>query len=127
MAGFVFDARAALSEIQGRTPATTATTATKPALEPEMSQLSQLSQPLPGENATLATPDPDAFEERAAISHEAHTIALADDGASLPEPIFTLTRAQAETLAAQEQGYDDADSLHSESVWRWAAEIERLA
>ncbi len=127
MACFIFDARAALSEIQDNTPATVATTATKPALEPEMSQLSQLSQPLPGENATLATPDPDAFEERAAIIHEAHTITLADDDAPLPEPIFTLTQEQAETLAAQQQGFTDADSVHGESVRCWAAEIERLA
>ena len=77
--------------------------------------------------AALAAPDPDAFEERAAIIHEAHTIALDDDGAPLPEPIFTLTRQDAETRAAQEQGYADADRLHGDVVGRWAAEIERLA
>ena len=71
--------------------------------------------------------DSDAFEERAAIIHEAHTIIHADDGTLLPDPIFTLTRQQAETLAAQEQGHDDADSLHGELVGRWVAEIERLA
>jgi hypothetical protein len=71
--------------------------------------------------------DPDAFEERAAIIHEAHTITLADDGALFPEPIFTLTQEQAETLAAQEQGHADIDSLYGELVDRWAAEIERLA
>ena len=58
MAGFIFDARAALDEIQGRTPATTATTATNPAFQPGKSQL---SQPMPVENATLAAPDPDGF------------------------------------------------------------------
>ncbi len=77
--------------------------------------------------AALSTPDPDAFEERAGIIEEAHTVVLADDGAPFPAPIFTLTREQAETLAAQEQGHVDADSLHGESVARWAAEIERLA
>ena len=61
--------------------------------------------------ATLAAPDPDAFEERAAI--------IEHDGG--------MPRQDAETLAAQEQGFDDADSLHRESVGRWAAEIERLA
>ena len=75
----------------------------------------------------LATPDPDAFEERAAIIHEAHTRTIADDGSLLPEPIFTLTHQEAETLAAQEQGFDDADNLHRESVGRWATKIERLA
>jgi hypothetical protein len=45
----------------------------------------------------------------------------------LPEPIFTLTQEQAETLAAREQGHADADSFHGDVVARWAAEIERLA
>ncbi len=72
MAGFIFDARAALSEIQDRTPATTATTATNPVSEPEKSQLSQLSQPSPGQIAVppdedLTEDQLDAFEERAAI------------------------------------------------------------
>ncbi len=74
----------------------------------------------------LETVNPDAFEERAAIIHEAHTITIADDGAPLPDPIFTLTQEQAETLAAREQGFDDAPNLHRELVERWAAEIERL-
>ena len=52
---------------------------------------------------------------------------MANDGSPLPEPIFALTQVQAETLAAREQGFDDVDSLHRESVGRWAAEIERLA
>ena len=111
MAGFIFDARAALSEIQEGTPATVATTATKPGFGPEMSQLSQLSQPLPGENAALVAPDPDAFEERAGIL---------EFDAGLP-------RHEAEALAAQEQGHADADSLHRESVRRWTVEIDRLA
>ncbi len=71
--------------------------------------------------------DGGAFEERAAIIHEAHTRTIADDGTPLPEPIFALTHGQAETLAAQEQGHADADSLHRDVVGRWAAEIERLA
>ncbi len=71
--------------------------------------------------------DPDAFEERAAVIHEAHTRTIADDGAPLPEPIFALTHQEAEALAAQEQGHADADSLYGEVVERWAAEIERLA
>ena len=61
--------------------------------------------------AALAAPDLDAFEERSAIC---------EHDAGLP-------RQEAETLAAQEQGFDDADSLHGEMVGRWAAEIERLA
>ena len=77
--------------------------------------------------AALTAPDPDAFEERAGIIHEAHTIAIDDDGKPLPEPIFALTREQAERQAAQEQGHDDADSLRREVVRRWAAEIDRLA
>ena len=60
--------------------------------------------------AALAAPDSDAFEERAGIL---------EFDAGLP-------RQEAETLAAQEQGHADADSLHGESVGRWAAEIERL-
>jgi len=71
--------------------------------------------------------DPGAFEERVGIIEEAHTVVLADDGTPLPAPIFTLTREQAETLAAQEQSFDDAAGLHGEMVRRWAAEIERLA
>ncbi len=60
--------------------------------------------------AALAAPDPDAFEERAAIiEHDAG-----------------LPRQEAETLAAQEQGHADADSLYGDAVERWAAEIERL-
>ncbi len=62
------------------------------------------------ENNHGEDPDPDAFEERSAII---------EFDAGLP-------RQEAETLAAQEQGYDNADSLHGESVRRWAAEIERL-
>ena len=55
-------------------------------------------------------PNPDAFEERAAIiEHDAG-----------------LPRQEAETLAAQEQGHADADSLHGGIADRWAAEIERL-
>ena len=77
--------------------------------------------------AALAAPDSDAFEERAAIIHEAHTRIIADDDAPLPEPIFALTQEQAETLAAREQGFADAAGLHGEMVRRWAAEIERLA
>jgi len=61
--------------------------------------------------AALAAPDPDAFEERAAII---------EFDAGLP-------RQEAETLAAQEQGHADAGSLHGATVERWATEIERLA
>ena len=75
----------------------------------------------------LAAPDPDAFEERAAIIHEAHTRTIADDGSLLPEPIFALSQEQAETLAAQEQGHANADRLYGDVVERWASEIERLA
>ncbi len=59
----------------------------------------------------ITAPDPDAFEERAGIL---------EFDAGLP-------RQEAETLAVQEQGHADADSLHGEVVGRWAAEIERLA
>ena len=76
--------------------------------------------------AALAAPDSAAFEERAGIIHDAHTRTRADDGTPLPEPIFALTHGQAETLAAQEQGRADADSLYGDVVERWAAEIERL-
>jgi hypothetical protein len=58
----------------------------------------------------LQTVDADAFEERAGI--------IEHDGG--------LTRQDAETLAAQEQGHADADSLHTEVVQRWAIEINRL-
>jgi len=75
----------------------------------------------------LSTDQLDAFEERAAIIHEAHTITISDDGAPLPEPIFEITQEQAEILAAQEQGHADAGSLHGATVERWATEIERLA
>ena len=61
--------------------------------------------------AALAVPDLDAFEERAAIIEY-------DAG---------LQRHDAETLAAQEQGFADVPSLQGEMVRRWAAEIERLA
>ncbi len=60
--------------------------------------------------AALAAPDPGAFEERSAII---------EFDAGLP-------RQEAETLAAQEQGHADADSLYGDVVGRWAAEIERL-
>ncbi len=55
--------------------------------------------------------DPDSFTERAAIIEEG-------DGCS---------RDEAETRAAQEQGYAAADDLHGEVVARWAAEINRLS
>ena len=45
----------------------------------------------------------------------------------LPGPIFAPPRQEAETLAAREQSFDDAGSLHRELVERWAAEIEQLA
>ena len=77
--------------------------------------------------AALAAPDLGAFEERVAIIHEAHTRIRADDGSPAPEPIFTISQEQAETLAAQDQGHADAASRHGERVGRWAAEIERLA
>jgi hypothetical protein len=38
-----------------------------------------------------------------------------------------LPRQEAETLAAQEQGRGDANSLYGDVVKRWSAEIERLA
>ena len=77
--------------------------------------------PIPAESAEPAesayllkhlSPDQlDAFEERAGIiEHDAD-----------------LPRQEAETLAAQEQGHADADSLHGDVIGRWAAEIERLA
>ena len=77
--------------------------------------------------AALAAPDPDGFEERAGLIHEAHTRTIADDGILLSKPIFEITQEQAATIAAQEQGHADTDSLHGKVVRRWAAEIERLA
>jgi len=53
----------------------------------------------------------DAFEERAAI--------IEHDGGSL--------RQNAETRAAREQGFEDADDLHAAEVARWAAQIDSLA
>ncbi len=61
--------------------------------------------------AALASPDLDAFEERAAI--------IEHDGGH--------PRHDAETLAAQEQGFSDVPSLQGQLVRHWAAEIERLA
>ncbi len=76
------------------------------------------SKALPGSRAlseiqghSHGVPDSDAFEERAAI--------IEFDGGQ--------PRREAENLAAREQGFADADSLHGESVRRWAAQIERLA
>ncbi len=76
------------------------------------------SKALPGSGAlseiqdqSHVVPDPDAFEERAAI--------IEFDGGQ--------PRREAENLAAREQSFDDADSLHGELVRRWAAEIEPLA
>ena len=66
----------------------------------------------------ITAPDSDAFEERSGIIHEAHTHTIADDGTPLPEPICALTHGQAETLAAQEQGHADADSLYGDVVGR---------
>jgi len=85
----------------------------KPAESAEHAESADLlKHPSPGlRDTALAAPDPDVFEERAGIIEH-------DSG----QP-----RREAETLAAREQGYDDADSLHGESVRRWAVEIERLA
>ncbi len=72
-------------------------------------QLNWVCPPVPRVPRILV--DENTYEERAAVAEH--------DGG--------LSRQEAETLAAQEQGFDDADSLHGESVRRWAAEIERLA
>jgi hypothetical protein len=66
--------------------------------------------------SVLTSKDPspdhlDAYEERAAII---------EFDAGLP-------RQEAETLAAQEQGHANADSLHGATVARWATEIDRLS
>jgi hypothetical protein len=71
--------------------------------------------------------DIDVFAERTALIHEAHTIAVDSDGQPLAEPVYGLSRQQAETLAAQEQGHGDANSLHGDVIKRWATEIDRLA
>jgi hypothetical protein len=47
----------------------------------------------------LALDAEDAFEERAAIIHEGHTIAVAADGTPLAEPIHTVTVEEAEMMA----------------------------
>ena len=65
----------------------------------------------PNSDNPLQTVDPDSYEERAGII---------EFDAGLP-------RQEAETLAAQELGFIDADDLHGEIVRRWAAEIEQLA
>lgn len=63
------------------------------------------------ERPISAVADPNAFEERAAIiEHDAD-----------------LPRQHAETRAAREQGFKDADDLHGAVVARWATEIDRLA
>ncbi len=85
----------------------------KPAESAEPAECAELlKHPSPDlRDTALTASDPDEFEERAGI--------IEHDGG--------LPRQEAEALAAQEQGFDDADSLHRESVGRWAAEIERLA
>ena len=64
------------------------------------------------------TPDQlDAFEERAAIIHEAHTITLGDDCAPLPAPIFTITQEQAERMAwaeAEQRAIADIINLNGD-------------
>lgn len=55
--------------------------------------------------------DLDAFEERAAI--------IEHDGEH--------PHQEAETRAAQEQGFADAEDLHGAAVARWTAEIDRLS
>ncbi len=72
-------------------------------------QLNWVCPPVPRVPRILV--DENTYEERAAVAEH--------DGG--------LSRQEAETLAAQEQGFDDADSLHGDVVGRWAAEIERLA
>lgn len=104
MAGFIFDARAALSEILNQTPATFATAATEvtPAAEP--------SRPLQAPTPRLHVPpaiDLDAFEERSAIAEH--------DGG--------LLRSDAETRAARECGFDYAVDLHTSVVARWTSLI----
>ncbi len=71
-------------------------------------QLTRVCPPVPLAPRILV--DKDTYEERAAI--------IEYDGG--------LPRQEAETLAAQEQGFNDADSLHRELVERWATEIERM-
>ena len=91
---FSFDADAALAEIRSRRsdPATPATPATVRTTEAQTVAAI----------ATVAGPDPDAFEERAAI-HEF-------DGG--------MTRPDAEDMAARAQGFDDAAAYRS-AVDRW--------
>lgn len=61
--------------------------------------------------ATIAAPDPDTWVERAAIREY--------DGG--------LPRAEAERLAAQNQGFDDAPALFAAVMAGWAAGLARLA
>ncbi len=71
-------------------------------------QLNGVCPPVPPVPRILV--DENTYEERAAIAEH--------DG--------ELPRQEAETLAAQELGHADADSMHGEIVRRWAVEIERL-
>lgn len=62
--------------------------------------------------ATSADGLRDAFEERAAIIHEAHTIFRATDATLLPEPVFTLTHAEAEHMARAGVAPERSDNPH---------------
>lgn len=63
------------------------------------------------DGATVVGPDIGGFEERAAIAEH--------DGEQ--------SRHDAETLAAQEQAFEEPADLHQAAVNHWASEIERIA
>ena len=90
-----FDVQAALKEIEGGVTATSATSATNAANttknRPNVANVASVATLSPAQNTSSNSPDTDAFEERAAI--------VEFDGG--------LSRADAEDLAAQYQGYDN--------------------
>lgn len=87
-----FDVQAALKKIEGGLAATPATfEAEKPRNAPFVADVADEATLHPSQNIQADAPDIDAFEERAAICEF--------DGG--------LSRADAEDVAAQSQGYDN--------------------
>ena len=90
-----FDVQAALKEIEGGLAATSATSATNAAnttkTRPNVANVANVATLSPAQNTSPNSLDNDAFEERAAIAEY--------DGG--------LTRADAERLAAECQGFDN--------------------
>lgn len=103
---FRFDAKSALARIEN--PASGAATPATPATVRET--VAGVATVAGLTFATAQAPDLDAFEERAATAQH--------DGG--------LTRAQAEALAAQDQGCESAEALCAAAVLAWRAHLEAL-